>query len=58
MKRTAGTKFAVPVVDLTPDLRPHGKNIYLPADPLHFTVQGNVIVAERLFETFTNGLIK
>jgi hypothetical protein len=58
MKRTAGTKFAAPVVDLTPDLRPYGKNIYLPADPLHFTVQGNVIVAERLFETFTNGLIK
>lgn len=36
----------------------YGKNIYLPADPLHFTAQGNAIVAERLFETFTNILIK
>ena len=58
MKRTAGAKFAAPVVDLTSDLRPYGKNIYLPADPLHFTVQGNAIVAERLFETFTNILTK
>jgi lysophospholipase L1-like esterase len=58
MKRAAGAKFAAPVVDLTPDLRPHGKNIYLPADPLHFNVQGNAIVAERLFETFTNILTK
>jgi lysophospholipase L1-like esterase len=58
MKRAAGAKFAAPVVDLTPDLRPYGKNIYLPADPLHFTVQGNAIVAERLFETFTNILTK
>lgn len=58
MKRAAGAKFAAPVVDWTPDLRPYGKNVYLPADPLHFTAQGNAIVAERLFETFTNILTK
>ena len=58
MKRAAAARFGAPLVDMTPDLRPHGKNIYLPADPLHFTAQGNAIVAERLFETFTNILTK
>jgi lysophospholipase L1-like esterase len=58
VKRAAGTKFAAPLVDLTPDLQPQGKTLYLDADSVHFTTQGNAIVAERLFETFTNILTK
>jgi len=38
---------------------PYGKNIYLPCRfPPLYLCRANVIVAERLFETFTNGLIK
>jgi lysophospholipase L1-like esterase len=58
MKRSAAAKFAAPLVDLTPALRPYGKTVYLDADLLHLNAQGNAIVAERLFETFTNHFIK
>jgi len=58
MKSAAAAKFAVPLVDLTPDLRPYGKMLYLDADLLHLNAQGNAIVAEQLFETFTNRLLK
>ena len=58
VKHSASTKFAVPLVDLMPDLRPQGKAFYLDADPVHLNGQGNAIVAERLFEAFTNNLTK
>jgi lysophospholipase L1-like esterase len=53
-KRAASKKYGAPLVDLTADLRPQGKELYLDADPVHFTAQGNAIIAERLFETLTN----
>jgi lysophospholipase L1-like esterase len=55
---TAGTKFGVPLVDLTAALKRQGKELYLDADPVHLDAQGNAIVAERLFETFTNSLTR
>jgi hypothetical protein len=56
VKRAACGKFGVPLVDLTADLKPRGKDLYLEADPVHLDAQGNAMVAERLFETFTNSL--
>jgi lysophospholipase L1-like esterase len=44
----------VPLVDLTEDLKPQGKALYLEADPVHLNSPGNEIVARRLFETMTN----
>lgn len=58
IKRSASMKFAVPLVDVAPDMRSQGIALYLDADPVHLTSQGNTLVAERLFETFTNGLIQ
>ena len=45
---------AVPLADLTADLAPQGKALYLDADPVHLNARGNEIVAQRLFETVTN----
>lgn len=58
VKRTASAKFGAPLVDLTADLKPRGKDLYLDADPVHLDAEGNAIVAERLFETFTNSLTR
>jgi lysophospholipase L1-like esterase len=54
VKRAAAKQFSVPLVDLTGALRARGKELYLDADPAHLDAAGNAIVAERLFETFTN----
>ena len=58
VKRAAALKFGVPLVDMTADLKPRGKELYLDADPVHLEPQGNAMVAQRLFETFTNNLIR
>ncbi len=54
VKRSAAKQFSVPLVDLTGAMRARGKELYLDADPAHLDAAGNAIVAERLFETFTN----
>jgi lysophospholipase L1-like esterase len=54
VKREVASQLGVPLVDLTPDLMPQGKTLYLDADPVHLNAQGNRIVAERLFESMTN----
>ena len=41
-------------VELTPDIQPQGKALYLEADPVHFNARGNQIIARRLLETVTN----
>ena len=58
IKRSVSAKFAVPLVDMTPELQPQGKALYLDADPVHLNAQGNAIVAERLFEMITNMVTK
>jgi hypothetical protein len=55
-KRAAASEFGVPLVDLAPMLKARGKELYLDADPIHLNVEGNAMVAERLFEVFTNHL--
>jgi lysophospholipase L1-like esterase len=54
VKRAAGEKLGVLLVDTTADLKPEGKNLYLDADPVHLGAQGNALVAQRLVATFTN----
>jgi lysophospholipase L1-like esterase len=58
LKRAASVKFGVPLVDMTADLKPQGKALYLDADPVHLNAQGNAMVADRLFETITNRLMQ
>jgi lysophospholipase L1-like esterase len=58
VKRAASEKYGVPLVDVTANLQPQGKTLYLDADPVHFNASGNAIIAERLFETLTNSLIR
>jgi lysophospholipase L1-like esterase len=56
VKREVAAQLGVPLLDLTPDLVPKGKALYLEADPVHLNPQGNVIVAERLFEYLSRQL--
>ena len=53
-QRAVGAALKVPVADLTSELSPLGKALYLEADPVHLNARGNGIVAQRLFETVTN----
>ncbi len=53
-KKQVAAKFNVPLVDLTADLKPEGKSLYLDADTAHLNVRGNVIVANKLYPVLTN----
>ena len=50
VKRDLSQQLGVPLVDLTADLQPSGKELYLEADPVHLNSRGNELVARRLFE--------
>ncbi len=58
VKRAAGEKYGVPLIDVTPNLRARGKELYLDADSVHYNAQGNAIVAEQIFEALTNSIGK
>ncbi len=57
-KQAAAAKLNVPVVDLTPALRAAAreKTLYLDADPIHFSTEGNRIIARELFAAMTNSI--
>ena len=52
--REVHVKSGVPVVDMTAEVKPQGKALYLDADPVHLNARGNELVARQLFETVTN----
>jgi lysophospholipase L1-like esterase len=53
-KQAIHEKWNIPLVDLTTNLQPLGKALYLDADPVHGDAQANEMIARRLFETVTN----
>ena len=53
-KRLIHQELNAPLVDVTPELLPRGKALYLEADPAHLNAAGNEIIAKKLFETLTN----
>jgi lysophospholipase L1-like esterase len=53
-KKQVAAKYGVPLVDLTEDLKPEGKSLYLDADIAHLNVRGNVMVANQLYPVLTN----
>jgi lysophospholipase L1-like esterase len=50
-KRQISESLHVPLVDCSARLRPKGKMLYLEADPVHLTAEGNEIVAQCLEAT-------
>ena len=54
VKNAVSEQLDVPQVDLTPELRLKGKELYLEGDPVHLNVAGNLIIAQRLYSTLTN----
>jgi lysophospholipase L1-like esterase len=48
-KTTVAQRLGVPLVDMTTEIRPGGKNLFLEADEAHLNVSGNQLVAQRLF---------
>jgi len=57
-KQTIAAESKVPLCDVTRDVAPGAKALYLDADPVHFNAQGNEIIAQRLFETVTNLVVR
>jgi lysophospholipase L1-like esterase len=53
VNQTLGT----PLVDMTPEVAPKAESLYLDADPVHFNVPGNEIIARKLFETVCKALL-
>ena len=49
-------KLNLPLIDLTLDLAPGGKSLYLDADPAHLNATGNKIIAQRLYDVTTNAM--
>lgn len=49
--------MGVPLVDVTPEIMPKAESLYLEADPVHFNVTGNQIIARKLFETVAKMLL-
>ena len=49
-KQQVSRQLNVPLLDLTDDLRPRAKDLYLDADPVHLNAAGNEIIGRRLFE--------
>lgn len=49
-KRAISEKLGVPLVNVSADVKPEGKALYLDADPVHFNARGNELIARRLTE--------
>ena len=50
IKQAVHDTMNIPLVDLTPVLRPEGKGLYLEADPVHLNARGNELVGRQLFQ--------
>ena len=50
VKRAVAAGLGLPLVDVTAELQPEGKALYLDADPVHLNVRGNEIISRQLFE--------
>ena len=50
-KLQATKKLDVPFVDLRPEIRPRGEEVYLEGDLSHFTEEGNEIIARKIADT-------
>jgi len=51
IKRELSVKLGIPFVDVTTNVQPKAKGLYLDADPVHFNSEGNEIIARQLAET-------
>lgn len=53
-KAEISQQLNVPFLDLTADVAGKGNALYLDADPVHFNAEGNQMIGQRLYQTFTN----
>jgi len=53
-KQVVSEKLGIPLIDLTPEVRAKGKELYLEADPVHYNSLGNQLIARRIFETLAS----
>jgi lysophospholipase L1-like esterase len=52
-KKLVSEQLGVPLVDMTADMKPKGKELFLEGDEAHLNVSGNQLVAERLLSILT-----
>jgi lysophospholipase L1-like esterase len=53
-KTLVSQKLGVPLVDMTADMKPKSKELFLEGDEAHLNVPGNQLVAQRVFTSLTN----
>jgi hypothetical protein len=53
-KKQVASRFGIPLVDFTADLKPEGEALFLEGDTAHLNVRGNAIVANKLYPVLTN----
>jgi lysophospholipase L1-like esterase len=56
-KKLVSQTLNVPLVDVSPEIAPGAETLYLEADPVHFNIAGNQIIARKLFETVSTMVI-
>jgi lysophospholipase L1-like esterase len=54
VKREIAQRLNLPLVDVSEQIRPGGKSLYLEADPVHYNAPGNDLITGQLFQTITN----
>jgi len=54
VKREISRRLNLPLVDVSENVRPEAKSLYLEADPVHYNARGNEIIARQLLESVTN----
>jgi lysophospholipase L1-like esterase len=57
-KAEISKKQGIPLVDVTEEMEKRSKEVYLDADPVHFNMLGNQMIAERLFQAITQARAK
>lgn len=54
IKTQVAQRLGVPLVDMTADIKPKDKDVFLEGDEAHLNVAGNQLVAQRLFAVLKN----
>ena len=58
VKQKVCERFGVPLLDMTSDLKPEGKELFLEGDFAHLNARGNTLVAQRLYPILTKLITK
>lgn len=56
IKSDVSRRLAIPLVDMTPEIAPKGKALYLEGDPVHLNAEGNDLIGRKIFQVLSEHL--